>query len=106
MRRLHEDKVYKGLLISLCVEVVIFAMLIVASFLVKRHMYLRMGTIHFRFRSDIILSHAAMIRKRLMIRLIISIYRITIRQRRGFLRQTIILEMTGTAIQVNFGYIV
>lgn len=36
MRRLHEDKVYKGLLISLCVEVVIFAMLIVASFLVKK----------------------------------------------------------------------
>ena len=36
MRRLHEDKVYKGLLISLCVEVVIIAMLIVASFLVKK----------------------------------------------------------------------
>lgn len=36
MRRLHEDKVYKGLLISLCVEVVIFAMLIVASFLIKK----------------------------------------------------------------------
>lgn len=36
MRRLHEDKVYKGLLISLCVEVVIFAMLIVVSFLVKK----------------------------------------------------------------------
>ena len=36
MRRLHEDKVYKGLLISLCVEVVIFAMLIVASFLADK----------------------------------------------------------------------
>lgn len=36
MRRLHEDKVYKGLLISLCVEVVIFAMLIVVSFLIKK----------------------------------------------------------------------